>query len=1060
MSFSSWLHNWRRFLERRSALEQTRRRRPAARRLAHRLRLEALEDRTVLSPLLTATNLAVSGSNGAVVSNSGSVSDTTAGASVTLTASAGTVVQNSNGTWSWSQTTPAGAAQTAPVTIYATDSNGQTVATEFWLNVGKVFTVTNTLNDGSAGSLLWAINQVNNDTSDSAAQPDLIAFDITAANDAAAGGTGYNPSTGVATILGGAAPRITMPVVIDGYTQPGTGPNTLLGVQLPAPGSPPTTQPQGDNAVLKVQVDLSNAGSNAWGLDLSANNSTVRGLVLNGIEVDSPAILVEGTGDHVEGNFIGTDVTGTQVAGNASFGIQIAGSNAVVGGTTPDARNIISGNGNSSSVLYLDEGGIRDRGTGDTVQGNFIGTDVSGKIALGNGGQGVTGGGSGVAVYGNNATIGGTAPGAGNLISGNQSGIGAGGSGVIEGNLIGTDVSGTSALGNSEGIRAGNPMTIGGNSITNPAARNVISGNGTGIDDQSSSSLTLIEGNYIGTDITGTKSISNGSGVWLNGGDTLGGTDPGDGNVISGNQSYGVRLFGNNNAVQGNLIGTDYTGTKAIANGNGIWAQDSGNNNVIGGTSPGAGNVIAFSSNGGITVLNGAGNSILGNSIHDNHSYSIGLANGANDNQSAPVLTSASSSSSGTTISGTLTSVANTTFRIEFFSSPGLDGSGNGEGQTYLGSTTVTTDRNGNASFTASGLQAVPAGQGYLTATATVATPNGSGGYTYGDSSAFSHYGVLANTALTSSAASSVYGQQVTFTATLSPSASGLGTPTGSVDFVDTSTNTDLGRVALSNGSASLTTSALTAGSHVIKAIYSGDSTFLAGNNTLTQAVAQAQPVFSLTAPPTAISGTSTTQISGSLTAGTLVPTGSVTVTVNGVSQSAAINPDGSFSVVMQNSALGAGSYTINYSYVDTQDNNFASASASATMNVTNGVLALFNQGKSKHAGSTIPVQIELVNASGQDLTSGATITAVGMAATTDTTDTVGSIDPSKVGTLQSVQSAGNANPGNVFRIQGGSDPFAMYNLQTPTTLSAGTYRLYFSVSNDPLLHWVTFTIS
>jgi hypothetical protein len=82
------------------------------------------------------------------------------------------------------------------------------------------------------------------------------------------------------------------------------------------------------------------------------------------------------------------------------------------------------------------------------------------------------------------------------------------------------------------------------------------------------------------------------------------------------------------------------------------------------------------------------------------------------------------------------------------------------------------------------------------------------------------------------------------------------------------------------------------------------------------------------------------------------------------------------------------------------------------------------------------------------------------MAATTDTTHTVGSIDPSAVGTLQSVQAAGTSNPDNIFRLQGGSQPFYMYNLQTPKGLTAGTYRLYFSVQNDPLLHWVTFSVA
>src|SRR5262249_56046687 len=102
-----------------------------------------------------------------------------------------------------------------------------------------------------------------------------------------------------------------------------------------------------------------------------------------------------------------------------------------------------------------------------------------------------------------------------------------------------------------------------------------------------------------------------------------------------------------------------------------------------------------------------------------------------------PVLTGLASSSSGTTITGTLASVASTTFRIELFASPTPANLANTQGQTLLGSIYLTTDAGGNATFTASGLAALPAGQNYLTATATVATPPGSG-YTFGGSSQFS----------------------------------------------------------------------------------------------------------------------------------------------------------------------------------------------------------------------------------------------------------------------------------------------------------------------------------
>ncbi len=365
--------------------------------------------------------------------------------------------------------------------------------------------------------------------------------------------------------------------------------------------------------------------------------------------------------------------------------------------------------------------------------------------------------------------------------------------------------------------------------------------------------------------------MPNATGIALQGGtydNTIGGTLPGAGNLISGNGRDGIYLdwdggdiFPTNNLVQGNLIGTDKTGTVALGNlppSDGIGIQFA-NNNTIGGTAPGAGNTIAFNSGYGVHVDSGTGNSILGNSIFSNASLGIFLnsANNANNNQAFPVLTGVSSSGSGTTITGTLQSAANTTFRIEFFANPALDPSGYGQGQTYLGAATVNTDANGylasspdgsavitnpdtaNATFTATALAPVPAGQVVLSATAThLAT---------GDTSQFSHDGVLTVTTLTSSANPSVMGQPVTITASVSAAAAGIGTPTGSVDFVDTTTGTDLGTVALSGGSAAVTTS-FVSGTHVIEAVYAGDGTFLGSTGTLSQTVLPSITVLNPTA--------------------------------------------------------------------------------------------------------------------------------------------------------------------------------------------------------------------
>ena len=133
-----------------------------------------------------------------------------------------------------------------------------------------------------------------------------------------------------------------------------------------------------------------------------------------------------GTDNQVQGNYIGTDVTGTAAIGNGE-GIFITGSNNRIGGTAAGAGNVISGNFNG---VYISGGG------GTLVQGNRIGTDASGTAPLGN----VVG----VLVVGPDTTVGGTAAGAGNIISGNGlygAFIAFGGT-TVQGNFIGTDATG------------------------------------------------------------------------------------------------------------------------------------------------------------------------------------------------------------------------------------------------------------------------------------------------------------------------------------------------------------------------------------------------------------------------------------------------------------------------------------------------------------------------------------------------------------------------------------------------------------------------------------------
>jgi hypothetical protein len=609
--------------------------------------------------------------------------------------------------------------------------------------------------------------------------------------------------------------------------------------------------------------------------------------------------IYPGNGDLIEGDYIGTDKNGTSSLGN-SIGI-FSASNDTVGGptTTPGAGagNLISGNAQWGVTA----------GNQNLVAGNLIGTNATGLAALGNGYAGA--GGGGVFIGGNNNTVGGSTAAARNIISGNSGdnafgiaienvagpSLTSGSYNLVEGNYVGTDITGTTALlGQSEGIGvAGQYNTIG---RTTAGTRNIISGSSNdGIQ------LTLgpgslpsfgdsILGNYIGTDSSGTRAVPNHIGIHLLPGtsdNTIGGTLPGAGNVISGNSGNGITLSGDsthgactNNLIQGNLIGADKTGTIALPNGwDGIQIVGAVNN-TIGGTAPGAGNTIAFNrATDGVEVDSGTGTSILGNSIFANTGLGIFLssANNANDNQAAPVLTGGSASSSGTSVSGTLASVASTTFRIEFFANQSLDSSGNAEGQTFLGFATVTTDANGylasspdgsavitnpdtaTATFTAANLAAIPAGEGYLTATAT--------NQSTGDSSQFSNYlAVPTSMVLTSSANPAFFGQPVSLTATVSASFSGFGTPIGGVDFVDTTTNTDLGSVALSGGTATLTPAALNAGTQVIIATYKGNSTFLGSSATLIQVVAPSVLILNPTASGAlSLSGNSSINVPGNV---------------------------------------------------------------------------------------------------------------------------------------------------------------------------------------------------
>lgn len=529
----------------------------------------------------------------------------------------------------------------------------------------------------------------------------------------------FNLGTGTPVItLTGQLPTITQALMIDGAT----------------------------GGATRVMLDGVNS-SIFFGLDLQTTGSIVRSLVIKrflfGIRI------FNGGGHTIQNCFIGTNETGASTvnAGNSATGIVIVSSpNNLIGGDTAGTGNVLSANGNFGIQIQNAES------TGNTVQGNRIGTDVSGTLDLGNAFGGINVSGA------PNNLIGGSTTDARNVIAGNN------GNGVsvvsspntrVQGNYIGLNAAGTAALSNNQfGVQVTGPSS--GTSVGGVASGegNVIAGNGEGVVIQQGASGALVCGNIIGLNASGTAKVPNaGNGVLLDeaSGNTIGGTVATARNIISGNNGAGVSIRntqtggGNgaiNNAVQGNFIGTDVNGTASLGNGSdGVLMAGIGsggaNNNSVGGTVTGAGNVIAFNGGAGVHISSGASNNkILGNAIFSSTRRGILLGNGdipgndpgdgdggPNNQQNFPVLTNIVSVVNGTTIQGTLNSAANATFRLEFFSNPSCDPSGNGEGQVFLGATDVQTNASNTASFNITLPVPVTPGH-FVTATATDANGN------------------------------------------------------------------------------------------------------------------------------------------------------------------------------------------------------------------------------------------------------------------------------------------------------------------------------------------------
>lgn len=338
----------------------------------------------------------------------------------------------------------------------------------------------------------------------------------------------------------------------------------------------------------------------------------------------------------------------------------------------------------------------------NSVTGCFIGTDATGSQDAANN--------SGIQIYSANNTIGGTETGAKNLLSGNRvfgvllSGEQANNNRII-GNFIGTDASGSNALANqAAGIMI--QLMPSGNEIggREPGEGNLISGNGQdGI--RLSGVSHAILGNLIGTDATGSAIIGNGwAGISIGGGGnhTIGGTETGAGNTISGNNQGGIQITSAsvNNHVFGNFIGTNASGTEPLGNvGSGVWITGKAKSNMVG-----PNNLIAFNQFTGVSVSSDSTlfNTITQNSIWSNSERGIEISDGGNAGVQPPVVSRVSD--------GVATGTAPANATVEIFSDE------EDEGAIYEGSTTA--DANGN--FQWSGTLSGP----NVTATATDAEGN------------------------------------------------------------------------------------------------------------------------------------------------------------------------------------------------------------------------------------------------------------------------------------------------------------------------------------------------
>lgn len=516
--------------------------------------------------------------------------------------------------------------------------------------------------------------------------------------------------------------------VISGNSQYGiyiggtnTGGNIIEGNYI---GTDPGGSVAVPNGLSGVFIGGATTGNNIGEAAVAGARNVISGNSQYGVWVSD----TNTTGNVVVFNYIGTDATGSNAIPNQSSGIFLGGgsSNNLV------FKNVLSGNDGYGVFMTNTMGNI--------IWGNYIGLNAGGEIALGNpmSGIGIFSGARGNVIGPSNAIsgnaqygieVGGPAA-VNNRIYGNYIGTDASGA-----NSPGVQPIGVGIVGGASGNTIGEVGE--GNILSGNTTYGIyISDPGTG--------SNIVLGNFIGTDGTGTNALPNGGwgiGVWSGASaNTIGGTSAGAGNLISGSTGagYGIAIGGaNSNVVEGNFIGTDISGKAAIPNGFAGVAVESGSvGNLVGGTNAGAGNVIDYNYIGvAMYQANTTNNAIRGNSIFANTGQGIdldgfpgnhvGFEAGPDDWQNYPVITNAFGYANSTVVEGNFYSLPLRTYYLDFFVNTIQGPSGYGEGQVYIGSETVTTSGSATALFAFTNNSANYAGQ-YLSATATAATGDSS----------------------------------------------------------------------------------------------------------------------------------------------------------------------------------------------------------------------------------------------------------------------------------------------------------------------------------------------